>query len=113
MRFLYAMCGHMGLLSFMLTFAPDDVYGALNIRLSMPQQDNFQFPVDDDALVEALQGNQLEFLTIKIKKSNFKALVAADPIATAEVYRLIMDAVFSVCLCMNSEDKSRHSDQLQ
>ena len=112
MRFLYAMVGHMGMPSFLFTFAPDDTYGSLNIRLSMPQQDNIKFPANDDGLIEALQGDQSVFQTINIKRPNLKALVAADPVATAEVYRLMMHAVYKVCLGMDPEDKSRRSQPL-
>ena len=112
MRFLYAMVGHMGMPSFMFTFAPDDVYGVLNIRLSMPLTDNVQFPACDDGLIDALAGNQNEFRTIQIKKPNLKALIANDPVATAEVYRLMMHAIFKTCLRMSPEDKARRSDPL-
>ena len=112
MRFLYAMVGHMGMPSFLFTFAPDDTYGSLNIRLSMPQKDNCQFPANDDGLIEALQGDKSVFQNINIDRPHLKSLVAADPVATAEIYRIMMHAVYKVCLGMEPEDKSRRSQPL-
>ena len=112
MRFLYAMVGHMGMPSFLFTFAPDDTYGSLNIRLSMPQKDNCQFPANDDGLIDALQGDKSVFQNINIERPHLKSLVAADPVATAEIYRIMMHAVYKVCLGMEPEDKSRRSQPL-
>ena len=110
MRFLYAMVGHMGMPSFLLTFAPDDIFGSLNIRLSMPQKDNVHFPTNDDGLIEALRSDQSVCQGINIKRANLKALVAGDPVATAEVYRLMMRAIYKVCLGMEPEEKTRRSN---
>ena len=110
MRFLYAMVGHMGMPSFLFTFAPDDIFGSLNICLSMPQKDNVQFPTNDDGLIEALRSDQSVCQGINIKRANLKALVAGDPVATAEVYRLMMRAIYKVCLGMEPEEKTRRSN---
>ena len=110
MRFLYAMVGHMGMPSFLLTFAPDDIFGSLNIRRSRPQNNNVQFPTNDDGLIEALRSDQSVCQGINIKRANLKALVAGDPVATAEVYRLMMRAIYKVCLGMEPEEKTRRSN---
>lgn len=103
MRFLYAMVGHMGMPSFLFTFAPDDVYGSLNLRLSTPQKDNVQFPTNDNGLIEALRSSAAVCQGINITRSHLKALVAADPVATAEVYQLMIRAIYKVFLGMEPE----------
>ena len=66
MGHLYAMCYHFGLPSAFHTFSLDDIHGVLNLRLSMPQFNNMEFPARDAGFREAMQVGASEFQGLKI-----------------------------------------------
>ena len=86
MSHLYAMVYHFGIPSVFFTFAPDDIHGVLNLRLSLPQKNNLHFPADGTGLLEALKQGQGEFQGTPISERAQAALLAAGPVAAAEIY---------------------------
>ena len=61
MNHLLAMIGYLGFPSDFFTFVVDDIYRLLNIRLSLPQQNNAAFPATDSGFTAALKEGAFVF----------------------------------------------------
>ncbi|KZR96895.1 Uncharacterized protein APZ42_008517, partial [Daphnia magna] len=96
-----------GLPSIFFTYAPDDVNGTLNIRLSLPQKDNNNFPADGTGLSEAIQNNVAVFQEIPITPHHLRFLLAKGPLAAAEIFRLLTETVFTTLLGTPTEHSSK------
>lgn len=95
MRNLVAMRYYFGMPSFFFTYSPDDINGVLNIRLSIGQQSNEKFPADGTGFAKAIQKGDAFFYKIPILPQDLRAIVAKGPIAAAEIFRLMTEAVFT------------------
>lgn len=96
-----------GLPSVFFTYAPDDVNGTLNIRLSLPQKDNNNFPADGTGLSEAIQNSAAAFQEVPITPHHLRFLLAKGPLAAAEIFRLLTETVFTTLLGTPTEHSSR------
>lgn len=98
MRNLVAMRYYYGMPSFFFTYSPDDINGVLNIRLSIGQKSNEGFPANGLGLSSAMQKGDAVFSGVPISPQDLRALVAKGPVAAAEVFRLMTEAVFTQLL---------------
>lgn len=98
MGHLHTMYYHFKLPSAFFTYSLDDIHGVLNLRLGLSQHTNLDFSARDSGLREAMQSGASEFKSLKISPSGLKSLLALSPIAAAEIFRLVTDAVFSILL---------------
>jgi len=112
MAHLYAMVYHFGVPSVFFTFAPDDVHGILNMRLAFPQANNWDFPANGDGFAAALEEGEDRFHGHPISERALSALLAAGPVAAAEIYRQMVENVFSVLLGTPYEQTSRQTQPL-
>ena len=96
-----------GLPSVFFTYAPDDVNGTLNIRLSLPQKDNNNFPADGTGLSEAIQNSAAAFQEVPITPHHLRFLLAKGPLAAAEIFRLLTETVFTTLLGTPTEHSSK------
>ena len=103
---------NLGMPSVFITFSPDDIHGVLNLRLSLPQKNNFQFPADASGLLEALQQGKAVYHGSPISEQALAALLAAGPVAAAEIYRQLVDNVFTILLGTPPDSSSRKSEPL-
>ena len=90
MRYMY------GLPTIFFTYAPDDVNGILNFRLSLPQKNKNGFPADGTGLAEAIRNNEATFHQIPISSHNLRILLAKGSVAAAEIFRLLTESVFAI-----------------
>lgn len=96
---LYSRVYYYGLPSIFFTHAPDDIHGLLNLRLSLPQKNNVNFPAKEGSgLAEALLGNCPTYFDIPIDQSSLRVLLANGPVAAAESFKLLTEAIFSTLL---------------
>ena len=96
---LYAMIYYYGMPSIFFTFAPDDVHGLLNLRLSIPQKNNVNFPATGGAgFAEAILGNCPSYCDVPVDQRSLRQLLADGPVAAAETFRILTNAIFSVLL---------------
>ncbi|KAK4024408.1 hypothetical protein OUZ56_009830 [Daphnia magna] len=86
---------------------PNDVNDTLNIRLSLPQEDNNNFPTDGTGLSEAIQNSAAVFQEIPITPHHLRFLMAKGPLAAAEIFRLLTDTVFTTLLGTPTEHFSK------
>ena len=112
MSHLYAMVYHFGVPSVFFTFAPDDVHGVLNLRMTLPQNNNFAFPSDGAGLLAALQEGADVFHGTPISDRALAALLAAGPIAAAEIYRQLVDNIFTNLLGTPPDASIRRTEPL-
>ena len=85
-----------GLPTIFFTYAPDDVNGILNLRLSLPQKNNNGFPADGTGFAEAIRNNEATFHQIPISSHNLRILLAKGSVAAAEIFRLLTESVFAI-----------------
>ncbi len=109
---LYAMIYYLGFPSDFGTFSIDDVYGLHNIRLSIPTVNNHEFLAVDGGLTHALQSNQKVFQEMKITPAALRTLLASNPVAAAETFRLIVQALFTHVLGMPPSQNARKTVSL-
>ena len=102
----------MGCLQYFFTYAPDYAHGTLNLRLSLPQNGNLDFPAHDSGFAEAIRNRQNKFHSIDISPNHLRTILAKGPVATAEVFRLITEAVFENWLGTPTEHSSRRTQPL-
>jgi hypothetical protein len=62
---LIAMCYMYGLPSVFLTYAPDDINGVLNLRLTLSQTGNDSFPNDGTGFAEAISDKKMNLMESK------------------------------------------------
>ena len=91
---LLALTYFFDLPSIFLTFAPDDAHGTLNLRLSLPSSSNQSFPATDDGFLDDLRLGRTTSHAIPIHGKALLALLVSGPVAAAEIFRLLVDAVF-------------------
>ena len=106
---LIAMQYMFGLPSIFFTYAPDDVNGILNLRLSLPQKGNSEFPADGTGFPEAIINNDATFHQVPIAPHNLRILLARGPVSAAEIFRLLTEAVFSILLGTPTEHSSKRT----
>ncbi len=87
-----------GMPSIFLTYSPDDIHGVLNLRLSIGQESNEQFPAIAEGFRDAIQKGDATFCSIPVAPQELRALLAKGPVAAAETFRLMTEAVFSILL---------------
>lgn len=92
---LYALAQYFNMPSVFITFSPDDTNGVLNLRLAIPSTDNIVFPANGEGFMEAIRGRNPIFRNININPSALKGFLASNPIAAAEIFNLLPNAVFS------------------
>ena len=109
MSHLLGLIDYLGFPSDFFTFAVDDIYGLLNIRMSLPQKDNETFPANDCGLTEALKKGQETFKGIPITSAALRTLLAANPVQAAEVFRLIVNSVFTNAFGMPPSEHARRT----
>jgi len=112
---LKAYTQYFGPPSMFLTIAPDDTHSVLGIRLSFPSAEtnaNNAFPAVESGLIEKLLEGAKSFEVGKVDISEFalQKLVAANPVAAAEVYKITMEAVFSCLVGLEPERLVRRSN---
>jgi len=112
MGHLYAMVYHFGVPSIFFTFAPDDVHGILNMCLALPQANNWDFPSNGEGFAAALRHGEEKFHGYPIGERALSALLAAGPVAAAEIYRQMVENVFSVLLGTPPDETSRQTQPL-
>lgn len=83
---LLALQNYHGPPSFFFTFSPDDIHGLLNIRLSIGQKSNEDFPANGDGLGAAIQKGDSVFQCVPIASQDLRALVCKGPVAAAEIF---------------------------
>ena len=95
---LVAMRYFYGMLSIFFTFAPDDIHGLLHIRLSFNHKSNEEFPAIDTVLAQAIQKGDATFMSLPILPQDLRILLAKFPVATAEVFRILKEIVYTMLL---------------
>lgn len=109
---LNAMIYYLGFPSDFGTVSIDDIYGLLNIRLSIPTVNNREFPAIDGGLTHALKSNENTFGEMKTTPAALRTLFASNPVAAAESFRLIVQALFTHVLGMPPSQISRKTVSL-
>ena len=105
---LYAFCQYFGMPGAYLTFAPDDVHQVLGIRLCYTSFDNTSFPADGASLLTALKNGETFFETsLKIGEAELHALMGSNPVAAAEIFNRIQNAVYEHLLGVKPDDYSK------
>jgi hypothetical protein len=84
-----------GMPSNFITFAPDDIRGPLNLRMSLPFTNNQSFPSDGTGFEKALKDGKQNFNGINLSKSSLPILLANAPVEAAEIFRLVTNAVYT------------------
>ena len=95
---LVAMRYFYGMPCIFITYAPDDIHGVLNIRLSIGQKNNENFPSDGNGLASAIQNGESVFKSVPIAPQDLRILLAKGPIASAEIFRILTEIVFKILL---------------
>lgn len=95
---LVAMKYFYGIPCFFITYSPDDIHGLLNIRLSFGQKNNDNFPSDGTGLASAIQAGDAIFKSVPIAPQDLRILLAKGPVASAELFRLLSEIVFTILL---------------
>nr|CAH0101600.1 unnamed protein product [Daphnia galeata] len=110
---LYSMVYYYGMPSIFFTFAPDDINGLLNLRMSMSQKDNITFPATGGAgLAEAILGNAPNYYNVPIDQKSLRVLLANGPVGAAECFRLLTDAIFGILLGTPTEASMKRNSPL-
>ena len=109
MGHLYAMIYYLGFPSDFGTYSVDDIYGLLNIRLSIAPKDNNNFPAVDGGLTMALQSNAKEFNQVPTTPAALRTLLASNPVASAEIFRLIVQTIFTYVIGMPPCENARRT----
>ena len=98
---LYAMTQFYGPPSVFMTFSMDDAHTCLTLRLSYPSMQrenapaNTTFPATDSGFIDALKNNEPTFMeNIPITDSKLIELMNNNPVAAAEYFRMVMDAIY-------------------
>ena len=104
---LLAMTYYFALPSIFLTFAPDDVHGVQNLRLSLPVTSNAQFPAIDDGFLEDLRRNRSTSHDIPVSERALSALLAAGSVAAAETFRNLVDLILQHILGLSNRPSVR------
>ena len=81
-----------------MTFAPDDVYGVLNLRLSFPQKSNHGFPADDDGFLDTLRQGETHYMNFPKSETALSALLSSGFVGAAETFKLLSELVFNEIL---------------
>lgn len=95
---LVAMRYFFGIPCLFITYAPDDINGLLNIRLSFGLKKNEGFPAHGSGLASAIQMGNSVFESVPIAPQDLRVLLAKGPVAAAEVFRLLTEIVFITIL---------------
>lgn len=109
MGHLYAMIYYLGFPSDFGTFAIDDIYGLLNIRMSISPANNNVFPAVDGGLTSALKSNAKSFENNPTTPAALRTLLAKNPVASAEIFRLIVQALFTHVIGMPPTKNARRT----
>ena len=72
---LVAMRYFYGMPSFFFTYSPDDINGVLNIKLSLPQTNNQEFPAYGSGLATGTQNGDTTFHSIPVSPHNLRILL--------------------------------------
>ncbi|KAK4024672.1 hypothetical protein OUZ56_010094 [Daphnia magna] len=91
---LMNMVRYYGTPSIFNTISQDDVYGMLNIRLTLDMRDNCTFPATEDGFAEAMRRQETEFHSVPIHPSALRILLAEEPAFAANMYYKISKVVF-------------------
>jgi hypothetical protein len=106
MRYMY------GMPSIFFTYAPDDINGILNLRMPFPKNGNGGFPADGSGFAEAIQNKEKDFHTIKIAPHHLRTILTKGPVAAAEVFRLLTEAVFEILLGTPTDHSTKRTQPL-
>jgi hypothetical protein len=106
MRYMY------GMPSIFFTYAPDDINGILNLRMAFPQNGNGGFPADGSGFAEAIRNKEKDFHTINIAPHHLRIILAKGPVAAAEVFRLLTEAVFEILLGTPTDHSTKRTQPL-
>jgi hypothetical protein len=106
---LLALNYYVCLPSVFLTFAPDDVHGVLNLRLSLPVTSNAQFPAIDDGFLDDLQQRRSISHGVPVSERALKDLLAAGSVAAAETFRILVELIFDHVLGLSSAVSTRRT----
>lgn len=109
MNHLLAMITYLGFPSDFFTFAFDDIYGLLNIRLSLPQINNHTFSVTDSGLKAALKDGTETFPHVPTTPAALRRLLAKNPVPAAETFRLLVNSVFTNAIGMPPSEHARRT----
>ena len=101
-----------GMPSFFFTYSPDDIHGVLNLRLSIGQKSNEGFPASGTGFASAIKKGDAVFRSIKISPQDLRAIVSRGPVAAAEIFRLMTEAVFKVLLGTPTDQSSKRTTPL-
>ena len=75
--------------SFFFTYSPDYIYRVLDIRLSVPQVNNEDFPANRSGLGAAIQHGESIFHSIPVSSIGLRSLLAKCPVTAAKIFRLL------------------------
>ena len=100
---LYSLVHRFGLPSLFITISFDDMMSALSIRMSFPNRDNVSFPATADGFLEALMSEQKEYGDVKLDRDSLRKLAMENPVAAAEVFKRMIEAVFSEMIGLPAE----------
>ncbi len=96
---LEALTAYHGMQGLFLTISPDDAHDPNRIRMSLPQENIRDFPVrETEGFLEALKSGQSSFNSIPISSKNLRELLARGPVSAAEMFKIIIETLFSVVL---------------
>jgi hypothetical protein len=109
MSHLWSMTYHYGLPTVFFTFAPFDTTGLWNLRMSFPQHSNQGFPADPGGFAEALCGGSDTYIDIPITWPALQKLLANNPAAAAEVFRLMVSDLFEILLGLKPDKDSKRT----
>ncbi len=101
-----------GMPSIFFTYAADNINGILNLRMSFLQNGNGGFPADGSGFAEAIRNKEKDFHTIKIAPHYLRTILAKGPVAAAEVFRLLTEAVFEILLGTPTDHSTKRTQPL-
>ena len=73
-------------------------YSFIHIRLSIGQKDNENFPSNGTGLANTLKSGEKIFKSIPIAQQDLRILLAKGPVASAEIFRILTEVVFTILL---------------
>lgn len=109
---LYAMTEFFGPPSLFFTFVLDDINGVLNLRMSMEHQSNWSTKIDGEQLLTAMKAGKHRYKIIDLKQSSLRTYLAAGPVGAAEMFRIMVQNVFTILLGTPPESDTRRDKPL-
>ena len=107
---LYSYVQYLGCPSVFLTIAPDDIHSVMSIKMAIPSLGvdvNNHFPATDDGVLEGLKKGAQTFTNIDISELGLKRLLAENPVAATEIFKMTIEAVWSCLLGLPHDRATR------